>query len=232
MFQFFQTLLGYNFHRIGCNKRLQQKYELGTRLTYFWHKNEKKIFLNFIFLFQSLRFQHTYPSFLLSKLVSQIKLIQSVVGSVASPRVPGSHYQGTRCQGTMSQDHKSQDPGYQFQSPKVLSLSVPGYRVPESQVSGSQVSGSQGLRFQVSVSRVLSPRFQVLILDYAIKIFIKTSVIRQKEESQNRCFQKAKHVKFSAKRTFLTPWYAHIRADICYGWIFKGVRSEFVNYNK
>ena len=35
-----------------------------------------------------------------------------------------------------------------------------------------------------------------------------SSVIRQKGESQNRCFKKTKHVKFPEKRTFLTPWYA------------------------
>ena len=32
----------------------------------------------------------------------------------------------------------------------------------------------------------------------------KTSVIRQKGESQNGCFKKTKHAKFSEKRTFLT----------------------------
>ena len=37
------------------------------------------------------------------------------------------------------------------------------------------------------------------------------SVIRQKGESQNGCFKKTKHAKFSEKRTFLTPWYAHVR---------------------
>ena len=31
------------------------------------------------------------------------------------------------------------------------------------------------------------------------------SLIRQKGESQNGCFKKTKHVKFSEKRTFLTP---------------------------
>ena len=31
------------------------------------------------------------------------------------------------------------------------------------------------------------------------------SVIRQKGESQNGCFKKTKHAKFSEKRTFLTP---------------------------
>ena len=32
-----------------------------------------------------------------------------------------------------------------------------------------------------------------------------SSVIRQKGESQNGCFKKTKHFKFSEKRTFLTP---------------------------
>ena len=30
-------------------------------------------------------------------------------------------------------------------------------------------------------------------------------------KSQNGCFKKTKHVKFSEERTFLTPWYAHVR---------------------
>ena len=38
--------------------------------------------------------------------------------------------------------------------------------------------------------------------------------IRQKGESQNRCFKKTKRTKFSEKRTFLTPWYAHVRVRI------------------
>ena len=41
-----------------------------------------------------------------------------------------------------------------------------------------------------------------------------SSVIRQKGESQIECFKKTKHVKFSEKRTFLTPWYAHARVGI------------------
>ena len=40
--------------------------------------------------------------------------------------------------------------------------------------------------------------------------YIKPSVIRKKGESQNGCFKKTKHAKFSEKRTFLTPWYAHV----------------------
>ena len=35
----------------------------------------------------------------------------------------------------------------------------------------------------------------------------KSSVIRQKGESQNGCFKKIKHAKFSKKQTFLPPWY-------------------------
>ena len=36
-------------------------------------------------------------------------------------------------------------------------------------------------------------------------IYVNSSVIRQKGESQNGCFKKAKHAKFSEKQTFLTP---------------------------
>ena len=36
-------------------------------------------------------------------------------------------------------------------------------------------------------------------------------VLRQKVESQNKCFKKTKHAKFSEKRTFLTTRYAHAR---------------------
>ena len=39
-------------------------------------------------------------------------------------------------------------------------------------------------------------------------------VIRQKGESQNGCFKETKHAKFSEKRTFVTPWYAHVRVRV------------------
>ena len=42
----------------------------------------------------------------------------------------------------------------------------------------------------------------------------KLSVIRQKGESQNRCFKKTKHAKFYEKQTFLALWYAHARVAI------------------
>ena len=44
-----------------------------------------------------------------------------------------------------------------------------------------------------------------------------SSVIRLKSESQNECFQKAKHVKIYEKQTFLTSWYAHVRVSLFFG---------------
>ena len=52
----------------------------------------------------------------------------------------------------------------------------------------------------------------------------KLSVIRQKSESQNECFKKTKHAKFSEKRTFVTPWYPHVRKTK--DWISKRVFQE------
>ena len=43
------------------------------------------------------------------------------------------------------------------------------------------------------------------------RIFSNLSVMSQKGESQNGCFKKTKHAKFSEKQTFLTSWYAHVR---------------------
>ena len=55
----------------------------------------------------------------------------------------------------------------------------------------------------------------------AILLFIwKLLVIRQKRESQNGCFKKTKHAKFSEKWTFLTLWYAHVRTCA-----YQGVRN-------
>ena len=45
-------------------------------------------------------------------------------------------------------------------------------------------------------------------------------VIRQKSESQNGGNKKAKYAKFSEKRTFFTPWYAHVRTCA-----YQGVRN-------
>ena len=42
----------------------------------------------------------------------------------------------------------------------------------------------------------------------------KSSVMRQKGESQNGGNKKSNHAKFSEKRTSLSPWYAHVRVRI------------------
>ena len=43
------------------------------------------------------------------------------------------------------------------------------------------------------------------MIDNALNTTVYSSVIRQKGESQNGCFKKAKHAKISEKQTFLTP---------------------------
>ena len=50
--------------------------------------------------------------------------------------------------------------------------------------------------------------FSIIQLPFFDSSYDLSSVIRQKGESQNGCFKKTKHAKFSEKRTFLTPWYA------------------------
>ena len=47
--------------------------------------------------------------------------------------------------------------------------------------------------------------YRSIIFIPSISLASMSSVIRQKGESQNRCFKKTKHAKFSEKRTFLTP---------------------------
>ena len=54
------------------------------------------------------------------------------------------------------------------------------------------------------------------------------SVIRQKGESQNGCYKKTKHIKFSEKRTFLTPWYTH--ALLPYYWRIVNSSQFFIIY--
>ena len=47
---------------------------------------------------------------------------------------------------------------------------------------------------------------------------VNSLVITQKGESQNGCYKKTKHAKFSEKQTFLAPWYSHVRQK----WSFFG----------
>ena len=119
-----------------------------TRLIYFWHKNEKKISLKFILVFEPLRFRHTYPSFLLSKLASKLKLIQSVVRL-------SCYSQGPRVRLPRSQVSGSHVPASQVPKPRVPNLRAPGF---------------QGVGFQSFSLRFPGPRSQVLILIYARKL--------------------------------------------------------------
>ena len=58
-----------------------------------------------------------------------------------------------------------------------------------------------------------APLIQLLYISSQKNMQAKhSSVIRQKSKSQNECFKKTKHVKFSKKRTFPTHWYAHVRS--------------------
>ena len=137
-------------------QQMQQKYNLGTKLTYIWHKNEKKISPNFIFVFQPLCFRHICHA--LSKFASQIKLIQYVVGV-------SCYSQGPRVPSPGSWMSRSHVPGSQFRSLRVPSLRIPGSRASGSQVSGSQVLGlrSQGSGSWVPVLR--SWIYTMLFLD-------------------------------------------------------------------
>ena len=53
-------------------------------------------------------------------------------------------------------------------------------------------------------------------------LYVNSSAIRQKGKSQNGCFNKTKNAKFFENRTFLTPWYAHLRMPI------KGKKCSFL----
>ena len=59
-----------------------------------------------------------------------------------------------------------------------------------------------------------SPAMYKIINEKLICKSYKLSVIRQKGKSQNGCFKKTKHVKFSTEQTWLTPWYTHVHVRI------------------
>ena len=89
--------------------------------------------------------------------------------------------------------------------------------------------------FLQAVHAVFIPRFLVRVERYLVFVsfycyYMMASVIRQKPESQNGGNKKAKHVKFSEKRTSLTPWYLHVRILGKECWLFRrfGVLSFLV----
>ena len=63
--------------------------------------------------------------------------------------------------------------------------------------------------------------FHIWKITNLVSLIDRSSVVRQKGESQNGCFKKTKHVKFSEKRTFLTPWYAHVTGGKKYSFFWK-----------
>ena len=62
------------------------------------------------------------------------------------------------------------------------------------------------LKWKVSIATLKFVRLKFTCIWYWERLdnYI-SSVIRQKGESQNGCFKKTKHAKFSEKQTFLTP---------------------------
>ena len=52
-----------------------------------------------------------------------------------------------------------------------------------------------------------------------------SSVIRQKDKSQNRCYKKTKHAKFSEKGTFITPLIRKRTGDLPFCLITGAIRS-------
>ena len=67
--------------------------------------------------------------------------------------------------------------------------------------------------FVLGISSRIYGLIWLMILEAFFSKFI-CLVMWQKGESQNGCFKKTKQIKFSEKRTFLTPWYAHVRVLI------------------
>ena len=73
------------------------------------------------------------------------------------------------------------------------------------------------LKRKAKIQKVRINRPQLLSaikIDNTKHLDFTSSVIRQKSESQNCGYEKTKHPKFSEKRTFLTPKYAHVGLSI------------------
>ena len=120
---------------------------------------------------RDLSFRLRYPSFLLSKFVSQLKLIQSVVrvgilGICVTSSVLRVLLSGFWVSGSQIPSPRDTVPGCwvlgsQFQCPVSQGPRVPGPRVSGSQISGSRVSGSW-----VSGSRVSGPDFRISPIEH------------------------------------------------------------------
>ena len=90
--------------------------------------------------------------------------MQSVVGSAASLRVPGSHFQGPGYQGSVSQGPR-----------------MPGPRVPDFRGPGARVPGFRVSRSRVAESRVSGPDFRLCRKES--KIYSKLVLFCKKEKT-------------------------------------------------
>ena len=68
--------------------------------------------------------------------------------------------------------------------------------------------------FWLSIALLTKLSTEIAFNFHLIPKFHESSVTRQNGASQNGCFKKTNHVKFSKKRTLLIPWYAHIRTYV------------------
>ena len=114
-----------------------------------------KVLVNFlVHLLEHLRYQLRYPSFLLSKFASPLKLVQSVVwvgrlGICVTSPILRVLLSGFQCSGLQIRSPRDPVQGFWVSGSQGPCSRVLGVRNLESQGSVSRDSGSQSLRSQV-----------------------------------------------------------------------------------
>ena len=98
-----------------------------------------------------------------------------------------THFQDTRKQADLS------DKEYSFKSKSKLSVPTKIHHIIDTFIKLTKKEIDE----QLTKTKKVHITF--------LKRILKSSVTRQKGESQNGCFKKTKHAKFSEKRTFLIP---------------------------
>ena len=117
---------------------MQQKYELGTGLSYFWHKNEKKISLNLIFCIPAPTFWTLMSLLFIIKIcfTNKINTIcdggqllvsgsQYPISRVTSVRLPCPRTQGSEGPSRSVSVLGSQSPRSQDPRSHILGLKIP-----------------------------------------------------------------------------------------------------------
>ena len=132
---------------------IQPKNELETSLTYFWHKNEKKISPS-LFLYSSPYDFDTHALAFYYKICSTNKV--NTISGGGQLLVSGSQGPISKIPGVMSHV-----PGLQVPSPRVP---VPGSWIPGSQVLGSWGLRVPGLRSWFWTVPMLAPSFQLILI--------------------------------------------------------------------